>query len=58
LPPEVAERLKKIEHMQGFSFKTGEGFEGGEVKVIRHKGQGISLPLPAEAPAARPQQVL
>lgn len=58
LPPDVAERLKKIEHMQGFSFKTGEGFEGGEVKVIRHKGQGISMPVPAEAPAARPQQVL
>jgi len=58
LPPEVAERLKKIEHMQGFSFKTGEGFEGGEVKIIRQKGQGISMPLPAEAPAARPQQVL
>lgn len=58
IPPEVAERLKKIENMKGFSFKTGEGFEGGETTVVRPLGRGISLPLPAEAPVARPQQVL
>jgi len=52
LPPDVAERLKKIENMQGFSFKTGEEFEGGEMKVVRPFGQGISLPVPAKAPKA------
>lgn len=43
LPPEVAERLGKIESMQGFSFKTDGDFEGGEVKVVRPLGRGISL---------------
>ncbi len=52
LPADVAERLKKIENMQGFSFKTGEEFEGGEMKVVRPLGQGISLPMPAKAPPA------
>ena len=52
LPADVAERLAKIENMQGFSFKTGEEFEGGEVKVVRPLGRGISLPVPAKAPEA------
>lgn len=43
LPPEVAERLGKIESMQSFSFKTDGDFEGGEVKVARPLGRGISL---------------
>lgn len=43
LPPEVAERLGKIENMQSFSFKTDGDFEGGEVKVVRPLGRGISL---------------
>ncbi len=50
LPPEVAERLEKIESMQGFSFKTDGDFEGGEVKVVRPLGRGISL---REAPVIR-----
>lgn len=54
LPADVAERLKKIENMQGFSFKTGEEFEGGEVRVVRPLGQGISMPMPAPAPKAKP----
>lgn len=54
LPADVADRLKKIEHMQGFSFKTGDAFEGGEMKVVRPLGQGISLPAPAQAPKADP----
>lgn len=54
LPADVAERLGKIESMQGFSFKTGDEFEGGEVKVVRPLGQGISLPVPARAPQADP----
>lgn len=59
LPADVAERLKKIENMQGFSFKTGEDFEGGEVKIVRPLGQGISLPVPATAPKAeRPLRAL
>jgi serine protease Do len=59
LPADVADRLKKIENMQGFSFKTGEDFEGGEVKVVRPLGQGISLPVPATAPQAeRPLRAL
>ena len=56
IPSEIAERLGKIETMHGFSFKTGEEFEGGETKVVRPLGHGISLPLPA--PAVHPQQVL
>lgn len=43
LPPEVAERLGKIENMQSFSFKTDGDFEGGEVKVVQPLGRGISL---------------
>ncbi len=40
--------------MQGFSFKTGEEFEGGEVRIVRPLGQGISMPMPAPAPKAKP----
>jgi len=54
LPPAVAERLAKIEGMRGFSFKTDEAFEGGETKIVRPLGRGISLPLePAKTAPAR-----
>ena len=46
LPPAVAGRLEKIENLRGFSFKTDETFEGGEVKIVRPLGRGIALPAP------------
>jgi len=61
VPAEVLDRLTKIEGMQGFSFRTGEGFQGGEMKVIRPLGRGISLPLnetPEGAQPARRMRVL
>jgi serine protease Do len=51
LPPAVAERLAKIEGMRGFSFKTDEAFEGGEIKIVRPQGRGISLPVEPAKPA-------
>jgi hypothetical protein len=53
LSAEVRARLEKIEDMKQFSFKTDGDFQGAETKVIRPRGQGISLPREA-APAARP----
>jgi serine protease Do len=44
LPDGVAARLEKIETMQGFTFKTDEAFEGGEVRVMHPLGHGIALP--------------
>lgn len=54
MPAEVRERLEKIEDMKQFSFTTDADFKGTETKVIRPRVQGISLPAPAAAPAARP----
>jgi hypothetical protein len=44
LSAEVRARLEKIEDMKQFSFKTDGDFQGAETKVIRPRGQGISLP--------------
>ena len=52
IPAGVLERLKKLEGMQDFQFKTGEEFKGGEVKVITPPARKISLPREA-SPARR-----
>ena len=44
LPAGVLERLKKLEGLQDFQFKTGEEFKGGEVKVLTPPARKISLP--------------
>jgi serine protease Do len=54
LPADVRTRLDKLESMQEFSFKTDGDFQPGEVKDVRPAHQGIALPLPPPAPAARP----
>lgn len=54
VPADVLERLTKIEGMQGFSFRTGDDFQGEEMKVIRPLGRGIALPLTEAAEEVRP----
>ena len=51
LPPEVRERLDKLEGMQEFSFQTDDDFEGN-VKVVRPTKTKIAMPHAAPAPAA------
>ncbi len=53
LPPEVRERLEKLEDMKHFSFKSDGDFQGAETKLFRVPAQGISLPS-QPAPARRP----
>lgn len=54
LPEEVRVRLEKLEDMKQFSFKTDGEFKGAETKILRPRGQGISLPVPVSpAPAAK-----
>lgn len=55
LPPGVLARLKKLEGLQDFQFKTGEDFKGGEVKVMTPPGRKISLPRESLAPLRRVQ---
>jgi serine protease Do len=54
LPDDLRERLEKLEDMKQFSFKTDGDFKGAETKIIRPRGQGISLPSRSPAPAQRP----
>ncbi|MBS0662550.1 MAG: PDZ domain-containing protein [Verrucomicrobia bacterium] len=51
LPPEVRDRLDKLEGMQEFSFQTDDDFEGN-VKVMRPAKTKIALPPPLPVPAA------
>lgn len=44
IPAGVLERLKKLEGLQDFQFKTGEEFKGGEVKVLTPPARKVSLP--------------
>lgn len=50
LPDEVRTRLEKLEEMKQFSFRTDADFQDAETKIVRPRGQGISLPR-TEAPA-------
>jgi hypothetical protein len=47
IPAGVLERLKKLEGLQDFQFKTGEEFKGGEVKVLTPPARKVSLPRAA-----------
>lgn len=53
LPPEVRERLNRLEGMQEFTFRTEEGFVPS-ARTIRPMPQGISMPRPAPAVRALP----
>jgi hypothetical protein len=54
LPEDVRGRLEKLEDSTQFSFKTGSDFKA-ETKVVKPRGQGISVP-PQPAKPARPGQ--
>lgn len=47
LPQEVRERLKKIEDMQSFQFRTDKTFKGGETRMIAPQRQDVSALQPA-----------
>jgi len=51
LPDELRQRLEKLEDMKQFSFKTDGDFRGSETKIMRPRGQGISLPSRPAVPA-------
>ena len=53
LPDDVRERLEKLEDMKQLSFRTDGDFKGAETKIMRPRGQGISLPAQAPAPSQR-----
>ncbi len=44
LPAQVRARFEKLEGMQDITFRTDGDFPGGETKVVRPPGRGISLP--------------
>jgi hypothetical protein len=54
LPAEVRERLEKLEDMKQFSFRTDGDFKGAETRILRPRGQGISIPAQPAVPAQRP----
>jgi hypothetical protein len=55
LPPDVRARLEKLEDSTQFRFKTDGDFKGAETRILRPRGQGISLPMePAPAPRRAP----
>ncbi len=49
LPPEISERLEKLENMQEFSFEPDESFER-DVKFFRPGATKIMLPLSPDKP--------
>lgn len=53
LPDALRERLEKLEDMKQFSFKTDGDFKGSETRIMRPRGQGISLPSRPPVPAKR-----
>ena len=48
LPPEVRDRLEKLEGMQEFSFKTGDDFQPSEMKVLKAPTRRIAAPIPPQ----------
>ncbi len=52
LPPEIRERLDKLEGMQEFSFRTDDDFQGGNTQVVQPGKTKISLPSEAAATPA------
>lgn len=48
LPPEVRERLDRIEGMRGVIFKTGGDFQGVDTHVVRPAAVPIGLPVVPE----------
>jgi serine protease Do len=54
LPPELRERLERLEGMREMSFKTGGDFQGAETRILRPPGRSISLETAREIPKARP----
>jgi hypothetical protein len=54
LPPELQERLSRLEGMREMTFKTDGDFQGAEVRVARPNGRSISLPPAPPAPRRVP----
>lgn len=54
MPPEVRERLEKLEGMQEFSFKTGDDFQPSEMKVLQAPARRIAAPLPPQPTGRAP----
>jgi serine protease Do len=52
LPPELRDRLERLEGMRELTFRTGSEFRGSETRVIRPRGIGAPewerVPAPAE----------
>lgn len=55
LPPGVLARLKKLEGMHDFQFKTGYDFKGSDVKVLTPPARKISSPQERRAAPQRVQ---
>lgn len=56
LPPELRERLERLEGMRDLSFRTGAEFRGAETRVIRPRG--IGLPERERVPAPKDPDLL
>jgi hypothetical protein len=54
LPPELRERLERLEGMREMTFKTDGDFQGAEVRVMRPAGRSISVPPAPPTPSRRP----
>ena len=57
LPPELRERLERLEGMREMSFKTDGNFQGAESRIMRPPGRSISLESAGEVPKARPDSI-
>jgi serine protease Do len=49
MPPDIRERLEKLEAMHDVTFRTDEDFQGTETKVIEPQAKPIVLPYNAAA---------
>ena len=52
LPPELRERLERLEGMQDLTFRTGAEFRGSETRLIRPRGIGAPERDRVPAPSA------
>lgn len=53
LPNEVRDRLRKIEDMQSFQFRTDKEFKGGETRALPPSGQDVSVLHPIDEAGLR-----
>jgi hypothetical protein len=57
LPPELRERLERLEGMHDMSFKTDGDFQGADVRVLHPSGRRISQPVEPQPPGRRPGSI-